>query len=102
LAAAALLALAVLPMDRFGWLRTRRPAQEIAIRVPDDFEYEEALGPIFRHCTQKADLTDLGRPAPGAGTDLLYAVRLRRGESVEDLMRDIEEVVAGRRHGRGA
>ena len=99
-AAAALLALLVLLMDRFGWLRARRPAQEISIRVPEGFEYEQALAPVFRHCTQQADLTDLGRTSPGAGTELLYTVRLKRGESIDGLMGDIEDAVTSRRDGR--
>lgn len=98
-AAAVLLALLVLLMDRFGWLQARRPAQEISIRVPEGFEYEQALTPVFRDCTEHADLTDLGRPCPGAGTELLYTVRLRRGESIESLMRGIEEMVNSRRDG---
>jgi hypothetical protein len=99
-AAAALPALAVLLMDRFGRLRTRRPAQAICVRVPQDFDYEEAFDPCFRRCTLGADLTDIHSPAPGAGTDLLYTVRLKQGESVGGLMRDIEGAIAGRRDGQ--
>jgi hypothetical protein len=91
-AAAALPALAVLLMDRFGRLRTRRPAQAICVRVPQDFDYEEAFDPCFRRCIHS--------PAPGAGTDLLYTVRLKQGESVGGLMRDIEGAIAGRRDGQ--
>ena len=94
-AAAALLGLAVLAADRFGWLRARRPAQEISIRVPDDFEDEEALAPVFRQCTREAGLTGLGRPSPGGGHQPALPVRLRRGESVEGLMRGIDDAVAG-------
>ena len=99
-AAAALLALAVLLMDRFGWLRVRRLAQEMSIRVSDGFEYEKAFAAVFRHCTLEAELTDLSRPSPGAGADLLHSVGLKRGESVEDLMRGIDGVIESRRDGR--
>ena len=68
--------------------------------MPEGFEYEEALASVFRHCTQEADLTDLGRPSPAAGTELLYTVRLKRSESIDGLMRGIEKAVAGRREGR--
>jgi len=71
-----------------------------AALVPEGLEYEEALAPVFRHCTQQADLTDLGRPSPGAGTELLDTVRLKRGESIDGLMRSIEEAVAGHPDGR--
>jgi len=98
-AAAALLAMLLLVMDRFNWLRGTRTARTLSIRVPGDFEYEHAFDHLFGHCTEEADL--IGIHCPGSGTDLLYSVRLKRGRSAQGLLRSIEGVIEDRRASPG-
>jgi hypothetical protein len=97
--AAAVLALALLLMSRLGWLRGRRRAQTVCLRVPPDFEYEHVLDGVFRPYAEEADLVEVHSPGPCI--DLQYAVRLRRGRSADGLLDSLEGLVVEARPAPG-
>lgn len=95
-------ALLVLLLDRVGLLPPRRPAQEIAVRMPDRFDCGRAFAPLFRGRVAPVDLADVRQPRLGGGAALLYAVRLRRGKTVERLEERIEHAIAAGRPETGS
>jgi hypothetical protein len=98
-AAAAVLVLMVLLMQRLGWLRAPRPARTLCVRVPPDFEYERVFAGLFRRCTDEADLVDVQPRGPC--TDLQYAVRLKKGETAENLRGGLQGLIEEYRSGSG-
>jgi len=90
--ATVLIALAVLVMDRFDWYRSPNTSQILRVQVPQDFDYDHAFDGVFVRCTDEADLIGIDSVRSGLLTELLYSVKLKKGQTAQGLLRGIQEL----------
>lgn len=88
--ATVVIALAVLVMDRFDWFRMDNTTQILRLQVPQDFDYERAFDDLFVRYTEEAELIGIDSVRSGLLTELLYSVKLKKGQPAQPLLQGIQ------------
>ena len=96
-AATIAICLAVVIMQRFNWFHLDVQRQVVKVQVPADGDYTPDIQDVLLAHTAEFELVSMESIRGGALTELMYAVRLRRGVEPATLMAALRERNAGQR-----
>ncbi len=94
--ATAVISLVVLVMDRFNMFSLDVQSQIVKVQVPPDVD-PAALDPAFLAHTDRVELISAESIRGGALTELLFAVRLKRGSAPTALLNDLRAKTSGQK-----
>jgi len=89
--------LVIIVMQRFNWFHLDVQRQVVKVQVPADADYTPDIQDVLLHHTAEFELVSMESIRGGALTELMYAVRLRRGVEPAALMAALRERNAGQR-----
>jgi uncharacterized membrane protein YhiD involved in acid resistance len=99
IAAAVSICLVIVVMQRFNWFHLNVTRQVVKVQVPaeDTVDYPQEITDVLIRLTAEFDLVSMESIHGGALTELLYAVRLKKGTTPAALIAALRERNAGQR-----
>jgi uncharacterized membrane protein YhiD involved in acid resistance len=99
IAAAVSICLVIVVMQRFNWFHLNVTRQVVKVQVPaeDAVDYPQEISDVLIRLTAEFDLVSMESIRGGALTELLYAVRLKKGTTPAALIAALRERNAGQR-----
>jgi hypothetical protein len=94
--ATVVISLVVLVMDRFNMFSLDVQSQIVKVQVPPELDPVE-LEPAFLAHTDRSELISAESIRGGALTELLYAIRLKRGTIATALVNDLRDKTSGQK-----
>jgi hypothetical protein len=94
--ATVVISLVILVMDRFNMFSLDVQSQIVKVQVPPDLD-PVALDPAFRSHTDRVELISAESIRGGALTELLYAIRLKRGTVATALLNELRDKTSGQK-----
>jgi uncharacterized membrane protein YhiD involved in acid resistance len=95
--AAVTICLAIVVMQRFNWYHLNVQRQVVKVQVPSDEDYSADVQDVLIRYTSEFELVSMESIRGGALTELLYAVKLKKGTEPATLIAAIRERNAGQR-----
>jgi uncharacterized membrane protein YhiD involved in acid resistance len=89
--------LVIVIMQRFNWFHLDVQRQVVKVQVPADGDYTPEIQDVLLQHTAEFELVSMESIRGGALTELMYAVRLRKGVEPTTLMAALRERNAGQR-----
>lgn len=89
--------LVVIVMQRFNWFQLNVQRHVVKVQVPADDDYQPDVQDVLLRHTSEFELVSMESIRGGALTELLYAVRLRKGTEPATLIAALREHTAGQR-----
>jgi uncharacterized membrane protein YhiD involved in acid resistance len=99
IAAAVAICLVIVVMQRFNWfhLNVTRHVVKVQVPVEDGADYPQGIADVLIRYAAEFDLVSMESIHGGALTELLYAVRLKKGTTPATLIAALQERNAGQR-----
>lgn len=95
--AAVTICLVVVVMQRFNWFHLNVQRQVVKVQVPSEEDYTADVQDVLIGYTTEFELVSMESIRGGALTELLYAVKLKKGTEPAQLIAAIRERNAGQR-----
>ena len=95
--AAVAISLIIVVMYRFNWFALNVQRQVVKVQVPPDGDYTAAINDILIRFTTEFELVSLESIRGGALTEIMYSIRLKKGNEPGELIAALSERTAGQR-----
>ncbi|MET8911639.1 DUF4956 domain-containing protein [Micromonospora sp. NPDC004551] len=95
--AAVAICLIILVMYRFNWFASSIQRQVVKVQVPPDGDYTAQIQDVLIAHTSEFELVSMESIRGGALTEMMYTVRLKKGQGPGDLIAALGERTGGQR-----
>ena len=95
--AAVAISLIILVMFRFNWFASSIQRQVVKVQIPPDGNYTANIQDVLIAHTSEFELVSMESIRGGALTELMYTVRLKKGQEPGDLISALGERTGGQR-----
>ncbi|TNH21894.1 DUF4956 domain-containing protein [Micromonospora orduensis] len=95
--AAVAICLIILVMYRFNWFASSIQRQVVKVQVPPDGDYTAHIQDVLIAHTSEFELVSMESIRGGALTEMMYTVRLKKGQGPGDLITALGERTGGQR-----
>jgi uncharacterized protein DUF4956 len=95
--AAVAISLIIVVMYRFNWFALNVQRQVVKVQVPPDGDYTAGIQDVLIRFTTEFELVSMESIRGGALTEIMYSVRLKKGNEPGELIAALSERTSGQR-----